>query len=187
MADLARVLVTHESDCSPLAPCAHCNLAEFLRKKLRPEVLGRLRALLAEASRSVEFREHSGACSPWHPCVACQGAALIRENLVPVIMKELEEKLRTLDNPVEPTVPTSNPETNNEHVARKLAMPWKEALPELSKRTYNCLENERYVSLGDIVRQTEAEILRVPNFGRRSLNELKELLAGQGLHFGWNG
>jgi len=53
---------------------------------------------------------------------------------------------------------------------------------ELSVRAANCLKNEKIVYIGDLVQKTEAEMLRIPNFGRRSLNEIKEVLAGMGLH-----
>jgi DNA-directed RNA polymerase subunit alpha len=55
---------------------------------------------------------------------------------------------------------------------------------ELSVRSYNCLKNANIQSIGDLVQKTEAEMLRTKNFGRKSLNEIKELLAGLGLGFG---
>jgi hypothetical protein len=55
---------------------------------------------------------------------------------------------------------------------------------ELSIRTANCLKNDNIVYIGDLVQKTEAEMLRTPNFGRRSLNEIKEVLALRGLHLG---
>ena len=55
---------------------------------------------------------------------------------------------------------------------------------ELSVRSTNCLKNENVFYLGDLVQRTEAEMLRTPNFGRKSLNEIKELLANLGLSFG---
>lgn len=51
---------------------------------------------------------------------------------------------------------------------------------ELSKRTTDALRNEGLVSLGLITQKTEAELLRLPNFGRKSLNEVKEVLASYG-------
>jgi DNA-directed RNA polymerase alpha subunit len=54
---------------------------------------------------------------------------------------------------------------------------------DFSVRTANCLRNERLFTLGDIIKKTEAEILRIPNFGRRSTNELREVLAKHGLAF----
>jgi DNA-directed RNA polymerase subunit alpha len=55
---------------------------------------------------------------------------------------------------------------------------------ELSVRSYNCLKNASIQSIGDLVQKTEAEMLRTKNFGRKSLNEIKELLLGLGLGFG---
>ncbi len=55
---------------------------------------------------------------------------------------------------------------------------------ELSVRSANCLKNDNIVYIGDLVRKTEAEMLKTPNFGRKSLNEIKEVLASMGLRFG---
>ena len=52
----------------------------------------------------------------------------------------------------------------------------------LSVRTANCCKNDNIVYIGDLVQKTEAELLRTPNFGRKSLNEIKEVLAQAGLH-----
>jgi len=55
---------------------------------------------------------------------------------------------------------------------------------ELSVRSYNCLKNANIQTIGDLVQKTEAEMLRTKNFGRKSLNEIKEILSGLGLGFG---
>ncbi|MGA2087400.1 MAG: DNA-directed RNA polymerase subunit alpha [Stellaceae bacterium] len=55
---------------------------------------------------------------------------------------------------------------------------------ELSVRSANCLKNDNIVYIGDLVQKTEADMLRTPNFGRKSLNEIKEVLAQMGLHLG---
>ena len=55
---------------------------------------------------------------------------------------------------------------------------------ELSVRSANCLKNDNIVYIGDLIQKTEAEMLRTPNFGRKSLNEIKEVLAEMGLHLG---
>ncbi|MDE3059465.1 MAG: DNA-directed RNA polymerase subunit alpha [Pseudomonadota bacterium] len=57
-------------------------------------------------------------------------------------------------------------------------------LDELSVRATNCLKNDNIVYVGDLVQKTEAEMLKTPNFGRKSLNEIKEKLAKIGLKFG---
>ncbi|MGL4728610.1 MAG: DNA-directed RNA polymerase subunit alpha [Bosea sp. (in: a-proteobacteria)] len=55
---------------------------------------------------------------------------------------------------------------------------------ELSVRSANCLKNDNITYIGDLIQKTEAEMLRTPNFGRKSLNEIKEVLAAMGLHLG---
>jgi DNA-directed RNA polymerase subunit alpha len=55
---------------------------------------------------------------------------------------------------------------------------------ELSVRSANCLKNDNIVYIGDLVQKTEQEMLRTPNFGRKSLNEIKEVLSSMGLGLG---
>jgi DNA-directed RNA polymerase subunit alpha len=55
---------------------------------------------------------------------------------------------------------------------------------ELSVRSYNCLKNANIKTIADLVQKTEQEMLRTKNFGRKSLNEIKEILNGMGLRLG---
>ncbi|MDT7935139.1 MAG: DNA-directed RNA polymerase subunit alpha [Sphingomonadaceae bacterium] len=55
---------------------------------------------------------------------------------------------------------------------------------ELSVRSANCLKNDNIIYIGDLVQKSEAEMLRTPNFGRKSLNEIKEVLQSMGLRLG---
>ncbi|MFN3228546.1 MAG: DNA-directed RNA polymerase subunit alpha [Asticcacaulis sp.] len=55
---------------------------------------------------------------------------------------------------------------------------------ELSVRSANCLKNDNIVYIGDLIQKTESEMLRTPNFGRKSLNEIKEVLASMNLSLG---
>jgi DNA-directed RNA polymerase subunit alpha len=55
---------------------------------------------------------------------------------------------------------------------------------ELSVRSYNCLKNADIKTIGELVVKTEAEMLKTKNFGRKSLNEIKEILSEMGLSFG---
>ena len=55
---------------------------------------------------------------------------------------------------------------------------------ELSVRSYNCLKNANIQTIGDLVQRSEAEMLRTKNFGRKSLNEIKEILQSLSLGFG---
>jgi DNA-directed RNA polymerase subunit alpha len=55
---------------------------------------------------------------------------------------------------------------------------------ELSVRSYNCLKNASIRTIGELVQKTESEMLKTKNFGRKSLNEIKEILSGMGLSLG---
>src|SRR5579872_124723 len=70
------------------------------------------------------------------------------------------------------------PEIRNENLNRSV-----EEL-ELSVRSYNCLKNANIQTIGELVQKTEAEMLKTKNFGRKSLNEIKEILANMGLSLG---
>jgi len=70
------------------------------------------------------------------------------------------------------------PEIRNENLNRSV-----EEL-ELSVRSYNCLKNANIQTIGELVQKTEAEMLKTKNFGRKSLNEIKEILQSMGLSLG---
>ena len=55
---------------------------------------------------------------------------------------------------------------------------------ELSVRSANCLKNDNIIYIGDLVQKSEGEMLRTPNFGRKSLNEIKEVLSSMSLYLG---
>jgi DNA-directed RNA polymerase subunit alpha len=57
---------------------------------------------------------------------------------------------------------------------------------ELSVRSYNCLKNADIRTIGDLVTKSEVEMLKTKNFGRKSLNEIKDILAEMGLSLGLN-
>jgi DNA-directed RNA polymerase subunit alpha len=82
--------------------------------------------------------------------------------------EELESEARGEDRP----------QIKNENLNRSV-----EEL-ELSVRSYNCLKNANIQSIGELVQKTEAEMLKTKNFGRKSLNEIKEILASMGLSLG---
>jgi len=108
--------------------------------------------------------------------------AVTPENAVAYAARILQEQLALFINFREPTVETQEePQLApafNRHLLRKV-----DEL-ELSVRSANCLKNDNIVYIGDLIRKTEAEMLRTPNFGRKSLNEIKEVLVQMGLHLG---
>ena len=55
---------------------------------------------------------------------------------------------------------------------------------ELSVRSANCLQNADIRYIGELVQRSEVDMLKTKNFGRKSLNEIKEILSGLGLEFG---
>ncbi|HYM33393.1 MAG TPA: DNA-directed RNA polymerase subunit alpha [Candidatus Cybelea sp.] len=104
------------------------------------------------------------------------------EDAVAYAARILQDQLQLFINFEEPKeahreIVTTEPEFNR-NLLRKV-----DEL-ELSVRSANCLKNDNIVYIGDLIQKTEAEMLRTPNFGRKSLNEIKEVLAQMGLHLG---
>lgn len=95
---------------------------------------------------------------------------------------------RILQDQLKPFINFDEPESESE--SEKEELPFNRNLLkkveelELSVRSANCLKNDNIVYIGDLVLKTEAEMLRTPNFGRKSLNEIKEVLTKMGIHLG---
>ncbi|MBT07463.1 MAG: DNA-directed RNA polymerase subunit alpha [Rhodospirillaceae bacterium] len=104
------------------------------------------------------------------------------EDAVALAARILTDQLELFINFEEPTK-TDDQEAKDEpsfnaHLLRKV-----DEL-ELSVRSANCLKNDNIVYIGDLVQKSETDMLRTPNFGRKSLNEIKEVLNGMNLHLG---
>jgi len=108
--------------------------------------------------------------------------AVTPEDAVAVAARILQDQLQVFvnfDDPEDIVREIEKPELDfNPALLRKV-----EEL-ELSVRSANCLKNDNIVYIGDLVQRSETEMLRTPNFGRKSLNEIKEVLAAMGLHLG---
>lgn len=100
------------------------------------------------------------------------GAQLVRDHMG--IFIDIDADSGPAD--AEPEAPAIAPE--NEHLDKSI-----EVL-ELSVRSDNCLRNANILTVRDLVEKSEAEMLQMKNFGRKSLNEIKEVLLGMGLRFG---
>jgi DNA-directed RNA polymerase subunit alpha len=111
----------------------------------------------------------NGAISPQD--AIGQAAKLLKDHMA--IFINFEELPETAEEPAERGVGQMN-EVLNRSVEEL----------ELSVRSYNCLKNANIQTIGDLVQKTEAEMLRTKNFGRKSLNEIKEILSNLGLTFG---
>jgi DNA-directed RNA polymerase subunit alpha len=104
------------------------------------------------------------------------------EDAVALAARILQDQLAVFINFEEPTKAVE--ETRHPELAFNAALLKKVDELELSVRSANCLKNDNIVYIGDLVQKSEAEMLRTPNFGRKSLNEIKEVLAQMGLHLG---
>ena len=104
------------------------------------------------------------------------------EDAVALAARILQDQLQLFINFEEPQQ-ASEEEKSEEPAFNKNLLRKVEEL-ELSVRSANCLKNDNIIYIGDLVQKTEAEMLRTPNFGRKSLNEIKEVLAQMGLHLG---
>ncbi|MEO1207242.1 MAG: DNA-directed RNA polymerase subunit alpha [Pseudomonadota bacterium] len=104
------------------------------------------------------------------------------EDAVALAARILQDQLGVFVNFEEP----QKPQTEQQHpeLAFNAALLKKVDELELSVRSANCLKNDNIVYIGDLIQKSEAEMLRTPNFGRKSLNEIKEVLAAMGLHLG---
>ena len=104
------------------------------------------------------------------------------EDSLALAARILQDQLQMFINFEEPSVVTETvdmPEpVFNKNLLRKV-----DEL-ELSVRSANCLKNDNIIYIGDLVQKTEQEMLRTPNFGRKSLNEIKEVLSQMGLQLG---
>ena len=100
------------------------------------------------------------------------GAKLLRDHLN--IFINIDEPA---DEPQAPA-PEQEPTVSNEHLDKSV-----EEL-ELSVRSYNCLKNANIRTIRELVQKSEPEMLRTKNFGRKSLNEIKEILTTMGLSLG---
>ena len=104
------------------------------------------------------------------------------EDAVALAARILQDQLAVFINFEEPKKAVE--EKSHPELAFNAALLKKVDELELSVRSANCLKNDNIVYIGDLIQKTEAEMLRTPNFGRKSLNEIKEVLASMGLHLG---
>ncbi len=108
--------------------------------------------------------------------------AVTPENAIALAARILQDQLQLFINFEEPQT-RSYEETAVEPPFNKNLLRKVDEL-ELSVRSANCLKNDNIVYIGDLVLKSEGEMLRTPNFGRKSLNEIKDVLSTMGLHLG---
>ncbi len=110
--------------------------------------------------------------------------AIKPEDAVALSARILQDQLQQFINFEEPELETAAEEEGELPFNRNLLRKVEEL--ELSVRSANCLKNENIVYIGDLVQKSEQDLLRTPNFGRKSLNEIKEVLIQMGLELGMN-
>lgn len=108
--------------------------------------------------------------------------ALAPEDAVAMAARILQDQLQPFINFEEPRSESEAEKDAGLPFSRHLLRKVDEL--ELSVRSANCLKNDNILYIGDLVQKTEAEMLKTPNFGRKSLNEIKEVLSQMGLGLG---
>jgi len=104
------------------------------------------------------------------------------EDAVAFAARIFQDQLSLFVNFDEPVVVEKKPQITEPEFNKNLLKKVDEL--ELSVRSMNCLKNDNIVYIGDLVQKTEPEMLRTPNFGRKSLNEIKEVLNSMSLYLG---
>lgn len=108
--------------------------------------------------------------------------ALTPEDAVAYAARIMQDQLAVFVNFTDPDANTASAAQSELPFNRNLLRKVDEL--ELSVRSANCLKNDNIIYIGDLVQKSENDMLRTPNFGRKSLNEIKEVLVGMGLSFG---
>lgn len=156
----------HQEGCTPFSPCKSCTVVSLLRSNLDKIQFTEFTATIERDDFS--FTEHHAGCSPVTPCKNCEAMEWLRSTLSVERYGDLVFSIAGqrpgMDRRLVVILDTLN----------------------LSIRTANCLRNYNLKTVGELLQKTEAELLRIPNFGRRSLIEIREVLAGMGLHLGMN-
>ena len=104
------------------------------------------------------------------------------EDAVAFAARIMQDQMQNFINFEEPEEEDVAPEVDDLPFNRNLLRKVDEL--ELSVRSANCLKNDNIVYIGDLVLRTEPEMLRTPNFGRKSLNEIREVLKVMDLELG---
>ena len=108
--------------------------------------------------------------------------AVSPEDAIAIAARILQDQLQLFINFEEPKQAVAQEQVGELPFNRNLLRKVDEL--ELSVRSANCLKNDNIVYIGDLVQKSEGEMLRTPNFGRKSLNEIKEVLTQMGLTLG---
>ena len=161
----------HEEGCTPFDQCQSCLVVAFLKRHLSSSGFETFQKRFLEFG--FEPNTHKPECSPLSPCQNCQSVMQLKESLGKDNLsgKSFFEEFLALYIGSEPPEPLLLRERLNRTI---------DSL-ELPSRSENALRNDNILTIRDLVARTERELIRTPNFGQKSLNEIKEVLGSLGL------
>jgi Bacterial RNA polymerase, alpha chain C terminal domain len=164
------ILNGHQEGCTPFYPCNACHTVRFLEQNLSDHDFVQFQAKFLKFGFNPEA--HEGTCSPISPCNNCKSLSQLQTALgeSDAIDKKLFDKFVRI---------YSNLKFHSVEYQEKLDTRIDSL--ELSVRTSNGLKEGGVVTVRDLVAKSESELLRFLNFGRKSLGEIKEILASMGL------
>ena len=170
-------LAQHEDACIPFKRCRACNAADIISNSRSKEVV----AMFATDTDSSPFEPgvHIPGCTPINPCANCRSVALLRNELGD---REFNKLMELLNGSKPPETVHHDRDPSYLRLKKALMRPVSEL--EASVRTENIFRNEMITCVGDICKITEDDFLRKPNVGRKTVQEIKELLAPMELSFG---
>ena len=118
---------------------------------------------------SFSFTEHQQGCTPIQPCVNCRVAEWLRGKLSPALFAEFRTIVEQVPDVISPSIGGWTSESSLGVLA-----------PHIDSRSMNCLVNEGFVTIGELIVKTRGEMFRIPNFGRKSLDALTAVLLRAG-------
>jgi DNA-directed RNA polymerase alpha subunit len=127
------------------------------------------------------FDEHLGGCTPMSPCVNCQIASLLKrklDNTDFVQLRELTDQGERIRRAIE-----RNATKDGAKEPEIKQVPDRTSIDELdlSVRSHSCLLNAQITTIEELCKKTPRELLHIPNFGRRSVNEVVAVLGRRDL------
>jgi hypothetical protein len=166
-------LIQHEEGCVPFNRCRACAAVDIIATSGSKELL----SIFQPSDGSLfDPSAHLPTCTPVNPCRNCESVALLKSSLGETKFQRL---MALLDD--SKSLEQSRLESNPDWLRMKDYLLRDIAELELTSRSANCLKGENINFVGQICTKTENELLRIPAFGRKSLNEVKEVLRSMGL------
>lgn len=117
--------------------------------------------------------DHLIGCTPLTPCDSCKVINLLRKKLSAEDFNDLVSEIRVITGNTYVAFSTLNPAPLETSIATL----------KLTTRTHHCLSFENISTIGELVTKGRMNILKIPNFGRKSLNELVDALKEVGITF----